>query len=203
MQEYSDEQLYPYYDEDQYNEELLNNPVAKPNKTIAMAVLAASAVYFLFEVIGLVIMCSSGASGGEVVREMVFFVLCTLAIIVVMSSFSGVKREKRMFFSRLFSIRGRISRMEFSLSFLAYQMTLGLAMSIHQVLYYVTIALFIIPFLAQVSKRAHDLNTKGWWIIVPIANIVYLIMFVATSGKGEVNSYGEPPLFYQYEGQSQ
>lgn len=46
------------------------------------------------------------------------------------------------------------------------------------------------PYLSLATRRLHDTNHSGWWILCPIYNIVLLAM------KGECgnNKYGEPPV---------
>lgn len=52
-----------------------------------------------------------------------------------------------------------------------------------------SIAVFI-PTIAVGIRRMHDINKSGWWILVPIYNIVLFVM-PGTVGK---NDYGEDPI---------
>ena len=48
----------------------------------------------------------------------------------------------------------------------------------------------LLPVIAAGVRRLHDTGHCGWWIIVPIVNIVFL----ATKGQEFVNEYGEVPV---------
>lgn len=47
----------------------------------------------------------------------------------------------------------------------------------------------LIPSIAVVVRRMHDIGKSGWYIIIPIYNIVLL----ATEGDYGENEYGEDP----------
>lgn len=47
----------------------------------------------------------------------------------------------------------------------------------------------LIPSLAVGVRRMHDSDHSGWWIIVPIANLVFLI----TDGTAGPNRFGPDP----------
>ncbi len=46
-----------------------------------------------------------------------------------------------------------------------------------------------IPSISVAVRRMHDLGRSGWWVIVPIANIIFLFL---DSQPGE-NEYGPNP----------
>lgn len=46
-----------------------------------------------------------------------------------------------------------------------------------------------VPALAVAVRRMHDLGRSGWWIIVPVANIVFLCM----NGQPGENEFGPDP----------
>lgn len=48
----------------------------------------------------------------------------------------------------------------------------------------------MLPYLAVATRRLHDTNHSGWWILCPIYNIILL----ATKGDEWQNEYGEPPV---------
>jgi hypothetical protein len=48
----------------------------------------------------------------------------------------------------------------------------------------------LLPYLAVATRRLHDTNHSGWWILCPIYNIILL----ATKGDEWQNEYGEPPV---------
>jgi len=47
----------------------------------------------------------------------------------------------------------------------------------------------VIPYLAVFVRRMHDINRRGWWILLPIVNLV----FACLSSQPEPNRFGEPP----------
>lgn len=47
----------------------------------------------------------------------------------------------------------------------------------------------IIPSIAVGVRRMHDTNRPGWWIIIPLANLI----FAFTEGTRGPNQYGPDP----------
>ena len=47
----------------------------------------------------------------------------------------------------------------------------------------------IIPAIAVAVRRMHDQDRSGWWILVPIANIIFLFI----DGTPGPNRFGEDP----------
>jgi uncharacterized membrane protein YhaH (DUF805 family) len=47
----------------------------------------------------------------------------------------------------------------------------------------------LLPSIAVAVRRMHDVNRRGWWILVPIVNLV----FALTASKQEQNQWGPPP----------
>jgi uncharacterized membrane protein YhaH (DUF805 family) len=47
----------------------------------------------------------------------------------------------------------------------------------------------LIPSTAVGVRRMHDTNHSGWWILVPIANLILL----CTKGTEGENRFGSPP----------
>jgi uncharacterized membrane protein YhaH (DUF805 family) len=54
---------------------------------------------------------------------------------------------------------------------------------------FVSVAL-VLPSIAVGVRRMHDIGKRGWWLIIPIYNIVLL----ARAGDPTLNSFGPPPL---------
>ncbi len=50
------------------------------------------------------------------------------------------------------------------------------------------LAVFL-PSLGAAIRRMHDVDRSGWWILVPIANIIFLF----TDGTKGDNQYGPDP----------
>ena len=47
----------------------------------------------------------------------------------------------------------------------------------------------LLPSIAVAVRRMHDVNRRGWWLLVPIVNLV----FALTASKQEQNQWGPPP----------
>ena len=47
----------------------------------------------------------------------------------------------------------------------------------------------LIPSIAVGVRRMHDTNHNGWWIVVPIANLIFLFL----GGDSGPNRYGDDP----------
>jgi uncharacterized membrane protein YhaH (DUF805 family) len=54
------------------------------------------------------------------------------------------------------------------------------------VLFYLAV---IVPYIAAGVRRMHDTNRSGWWLLVPIANII----FAASPGTVGDNRFGPDP----------
>lgn len=102
---------------------------------------------------------------------------------------------KKMF-SAVFSFNGRIRRLEYGLTYLAYtfyclpmnvlsedEISGGFA---------IIWLLLLIPavwiFWAQGAKRCHDMGYNGWWQIVPF----FILVMIFGKGEAQINQYGDP-----------
>jgi uncharacterized membrane protein YhaH (DUF805 family) len=47
----------------------------------------------------------------------------------------------------------------------------------------------LIPFIAVSVRRMHDVGKSGWYLLIPIYNII----LAATEGEAETNEYGQNP----------
>lgn len=47
----------------------------------------------------------------------------------------------------------------------------------------------LLPTIAVAVRRMHDVSRRGWWVLVPIVNLV----FALTASKQEQNQWGPPP----------
>jgi len=104
-------------------------------------------------------------------------------------------------FKNPFSFHGRISRLEFFLSFTIFWVALSVAVLLDYVLNdNVIFVMILLPFLfwfliAQYVKRLHDLDQSPWLLLlmaIPVINtglVIYLLFWKGTSGR---NQYGEP-----------
>jgi uncharacterized membrane protein YhaH (DUF805 family) len=93
-----------------------------------------------------------------------------------------------------FNGKGRASRSEFWWFALIYYGTIYAAGSTLSefgsgLLTLVTLAL-VIPLWNAGFRRLHDVGVRGWFMLVPVANIFLL----ASKGELSENKYGVPPL---------
>lgn len=103
------------------------------------------------------------------------------------------KSTKKGMFSSTFSFDGRIRRMEFGISFIIYVIISNFINNIVESggspvnsLAYIPLLWF---FLAQGSKRCHDLGKNGWWQIIPF----YIFWMLLQDGQPGINEYGNNP----------
>jgi uncharacterized membrane protein YhaH (DUF805 family) len=87
---------------------------------------------------------------------------------------------------------GRASRSEFWYFYLfyiiMYAIGAGIGIAIEsQIIMYLFIAPFWLPCFAAGVRRMHDVGRSGWFILVPIYNIVLW----CTQGNSETNKYGD------------
>lgn len=96
-------------------------------------------------------------------------------------------------FKNLFSLKGRIRRTEFVLSFIIYFFGMVVIGNIVKntdeglwVVFYLVLLFFLIT---QSAKRCHDMNNSGWFILVPF----YVLWMIFKEGTPGDNSYGSDP----------
>lgn len=110
-----------------------------------------------------------------------------------------VQHKKPMMFSKPFSFKGRISKLEFILSFIVSFLYYIIPLSLDQMkLLTETTALILlipIPFfmIAQATKRCHDSGESGWSQLIPFIGI-NILFDKSQEGK---NKYGESPKVYK------
>jgi uncharacterized membrane protein YhaH (DUF805 family) len=99
------------------------------------------------------------------------------------ATFGGRTRRKEYWFFYLFNLL-------FAFVFSFADGLLGLAeRSGNGPLYAIYVLAVLIPALAVGVRRLHDTDHSGWWLIVPIANLVFLL----TDGTRGPNKYGSDP----------
>ena len=111
--------------------------------------------------------------------------------------FTNLDIDNRGMFLRPFSFKGRIRRLEYGISMIIWLIlllgtTFIMEYSDEPLLIILSLGLYIGGlwfWLAQATKRAHDRNTPGPYIIIPF--YIYYLLF-APSNKG-VNDYGNSP----------
>jgi uncharacterized membrane protein YhaH (DUF805 family) len=59
---------------------------------------------------------------------------------------------------------------------------------IHPAVYIIVLVGLFLPGTAVAARRLHDVDRSGWWMLVPIVNVV----FFAKRGSSGTNSYGPP-----------
>jgi uncharacterized membrane protein YhaH (DUF805 family) len=108
-----------------------------------------------------------------------------------LTSINEIGDSNRSMFSRPFSFKGRIRRLEYGLSFILYSILYFIIQALEEK-NEIAILLFI-PLLwfiwAQGCKRCHDRGCSGWFQIIPFFSLV-LIFFKGEEGN---NKYGSNP----------
>lgn len=101
-------------------------------------------------------------------------------------------------FKNPFSIKGRIRRLEFGLSYIVYWLALFLLSNLTEFLFQFSEYgglfgfLLIVPvwfFIAQAVKRCHDRGNSGWYVIIPF----YVLILIFAEGEIGENKYGPNP----------
>lgn len=94
-------------------------------------------------------------------------------------------------FKKPFSSKGRIRRLEYGFSIVAYALLIVFLDYLSKSGIYLNILLIIaLWFLyAQGAKRCHDLGKNGWWQFIPF----YPLFLLFQPGTGKLNEYGYPP----------
>ena len=98
---------------------------------------------------------------------------------------------------------GRANRQEFWMFNLIYILlssvlfSLGyFVSSMFMYLYYILALVALIPSLAITSRRLHDVNKSGWFIliiIIPLIGAIWLLILCCTNGVEGINKFGEEP----------
>ena len=99
-------------------------------------------------------------------------------------------------FSRVFSFKGRIRRLEYGLTYLIvmlYNLPIQLIPEDGGEMVALIWFMLIIPvqwaLWAQGAKRCHDLGHNGWWQLIPF----YIFWLVFADGDYVENEYGPCP----------
>lgn len=110
---------------------------------------------------------------------------------------SSFSQNKPAMFSRMFSFKGRIRRLEYGLTYLAYCIW-NMPMQVipesqiseaYAVIYLLSLVPILWIFFAQGAKRCHDRGNSGWFQIIPF----YGFWMIFAEGESNTNQYGESP----------
>mgnify|MGYP001321730794 CR=1 FL=1 len=105
--------------------------------------------------------------------------------------------------TRYFDFSGRTSRAGFWFYILAYVL-LAFAAGIldavlfgtsQGILYAVVLLVHLIPGIAIVVRRLHDIGKSGWnylWLFLPLVGAILMLVWTCTAGQGH-NRFGAPP----------
>jgi uncharacterized membrane protein YhaH (DUF805 family) len=94
-----------------------------------------------------------------------------------------------------FDFNGRARRAEFWWFFLVYIIieiilsVIGGLVHMQQLLVSIFQLALLLPSIGVGVRRMHDTNRSGWWILLPIVNLV----FWAQAGTAGPNTYGPDP----------
>jgi uncharacterized membrane protein YhaH (DUF805 family) len=84
---------------------------------------------------------------------------------------------------------GRARRSEYWYFYLFYMIIAVVASFIHETLYLIIALAMIVPSIAAGVRRMHDVGKSGWFLLIPIYN---LILAITDSQPGK-NEYGPNP----------
>ncbi len=117
--------------------------------------------------------------------------------------------ENESLIKKMFSFKGRMRRLHYGLSIIAFYLVLILVFVIGDALRYSTgnSTAFIIPgiviiffafwfVLAARIKRCHDRGKSGWWLLytcIPYVGAVFDLILLFDSGDEDENAYGPNP----------
>lgn len=110
---------------------------------------------------------------------------------------TSFSQKKPAMFSRMFSFKGRIRRLEYGLTYLAYfiwsfpmqVMAESQISEAYAVIYLLSLFPIIWILYAQGAKRCHDRGNSGWFQIIPF----YFLWMIFAEGESNTNQYGESP----------
>lgn len=99
-------------------------------------------------------------------------------------------------FNRYFEISGRSTRRQYWMFYLINIIALILFLAIDIIVgfespfFYTGYAIgAIIPCFTVAIRRMHDSGRSGWWVVVPVVNLVFLCL----NGHLGRNKYGDDP----------
>jgi len=78
------------------------------------------------------------------------------------------------------------------------QVTLGMGLELGSIIASTILQIgFLLPWLAVASRRMHDIDRSGWWILLMFTGIgtIFLIYWWAKKGNFGKNTFGSPVLF--------
>lgn len=63
------------------------------------------------------------------------------------------------------------------------------------IFYAIGVLALLLPSIAVMVRRLHDIGRSGWWyfiVLIPIVGAILLLVWLATETKQEVNQWGNP-----------
>lgn len=99
-------------------------------------------------------------------------------------------------FKKFAQFNGRSRRKEYWMFFLLYFISLIVAATLDGIIfgtpalfYFLVILVFFVPMIAVGVRRMHDTDHSGWFILVPIVNLIFSL----TDGTRGPNRFGNDP----------
>ncbi len=123
------------------------------------------------------------------------------------------QKDIKRFLIRIVKFSGRASRTEFwsiiGINFITSIYTFMIAYKNCQsnLISFISLAYFLLSFtvtLFVTIRRLHDINKKGWWLLiflVPYVGWLPLTIMLCIKGKVDHNQYGPNPFLKQSESQ--
>ena len=119
-----------------------------------------------------------------------------MAVLKKYAVFTGRARRKEFWMFYLFIIVGVIvaiildNVLGITIESMRYE---GMGYGLFTILVYLAI---LVPTLAVVVRRLHDIGKSGWWIcigFIPLIGSIWLIALLATDSQPGENQYGPNP----------
>lgn len=98
--------------------------------------------------------------------------------------------------SKYVDFSGRASRSEYWWFILFSFICQVVAEIIHPNLSVIVVIAFLLPSLAVLARRLHDIDYSAWWILlflIPIIGAIILLVFAVTKGTEGQNRFGMAP----------
>ncbi|AVO40621.1 DUF805 domain-containing protein [Simplicispira suum] len=90
---------------------------------------------------------------------------------------------------------GRAPRSEFWWFFLFQILVVIVSSLLGEMVYSVVVLLLLLPALAVGTRRLHDVGRSGWWQLLMLTGIGYLVLLFwwVQPSAAQANSFGEAP----------
>lgn len=99
-------------------------------------------------------------------------------------------------FKKYLDINGRAGRPEYWYFQLCATLLFIFTSRINEIVFSITLLIFIIPLITVTVRRLHDINRSGWWALIaaiPLVGNIIILYWTVSKGSPEENLYGPAP----------